>query len=143
MKRLLCAVLVLILLPVLAVASDFDDFNTFASVLGANELDPEKSRSSDVYTQYEQDGCSVGFETENGSIKSVFIDGDGVSFLAYCCAAIHIFDPDGSATSNHGQFLTSYLLSKNADEYSAGQTTNGKYFFVTYENGQYSFMLVK
>ena len=143
MKRLLCAVLVLILLPVLAVASDFEEFNLYASVLGANELDPEKSRSSDVYTQYEQDGCSVGFEMKDGSVSSVFIDGDGVSFLAYCCAALHIFDPDGSATSNHGQLLTAYLLSKNADEYSAGQTTNGKYFFVTYADGQYSFMAVK
>lgn len=141
MKRLLCSVLVLILLPALAGAIDLEEFNVMAGVLGAAELDMANAKKADNHIGFTQDGCFVYFDEKDGEIANIFIQGEGDVFLSYCCAAIHVFDPDGSTTQNHGQLLTMYLMAHTSSEYQTGQTSTGNFFFLEASDGMYMFMI--
>ena len=57
--------------------------------------------------------------------------GTGEPFITYCAAAVMTFDTDSKNTStNFGQLLTNYLLTKNAssDDDHMGMTVSGTTF---------------
>ena len=141
MKRFFCALMTLIFLPAFAFALDLQDFNDYAAVLGASEIDIKQAKKSGKYTGIVSDDCSIYFVEENEKLQSIIIDGKGDSYLAYCCAAIRTFDPSGSTTQNHGQLLTMYLLAHNASEHQTGQTSNGIFFFVEPSKTGFLFMI--
>lgn len=130
MKRIICALLILCIIPACAFAIDLEEFNVFASVLGAQEIDESALKVAGKYMGIVQTDCNLYFEEEEGKLKSIFIDGKGEDFLAYCCAAIHVFDPDGNTTTNHGQLLSMMLLARTSKEHQTGQTSTGYYFFI-------------
>lgn len=143
MKRFLCVLLACLMVVPSAFAVDVSGFNDIAAVLGASELDATTAKKAGENIQFVQDGCSVGFSEENGKLSAIFIEGKGDSFIAYCCASFYLLDPDGDRTANYGQFLTAYLLAHTTtNEYTYGQTSNGKTFFIQPENGIYSFMVM-
>ena len=128
MKRFLCVMLIACILPVCAFALDLSEFNIFAAVVGAPELTGGKTAGN--YTGFVQDDCFVYFDESGNKLSGIYIEGKGDTFLAYCCAALHVFDPNGKTTVNHGQLLTMYLIAHKETEHQTGQTTNGKYFFL-------------
>ena len=140
MKRFLCAVIILCFVPIFAVALDLSEFNACSAVLGAPELDLSDAKTVDEYTRFISDKCFIFFVEDGGNLQSIYIDGQGDSFLAYCCAALHLFDPSGS-TNNHGQLLTMYLMAHRDAEHQAGQTTNGLFMFVEPSDNGYLFMI--
>ena len=141
MKRVACVLLLLCLIPVCAFAIDIDEFNAFASVLGASELNMEESKTSGIHTGFMKDDCKIYFDEIDGKLDGIYVDGQGDSFLAYCCAALHLFDPDGQTSINHGQLLTMYLMAHKTDNYQTGQTQNGYYFFMEKQDGGFFFMI--
>ena len=130
MKRIICAILVLCMLPACASALDLEEFNAMAYVLGASEIDVSALKTAGKYSGIVQDECSLYFEETAGKLSGIYIDGTGDKFLAYCCAAIRVFDPTGSTTANHGQLLTMYLMAHTHKDHHTGQTSNGYYFFI-------------
>lgn len=141
MKRFVCALLILCLLPICSNALDLSEFNAMSYVLGASEIDESKLKINGKYSGIMQDGCSIYFIEESGKLNQINIYGEGDKFLAYCCAAIKMFDPNGDTTTNHGKLLTMYLLAHMHTEYQAGQTTNGKFFFVEPDEKGFVFMI--
>ena len=144
MKRYFVLVLVLCFIPICSFAAgNVNDFQGAAIALGADQLDEKNAMSGGAFTKFNQDGCSVSFESNGGNITTAIIEGDGYNFLAYCCATMYVFDKNGDQTANMGEFLKTYLLAKNAEEYAYGKMSNGVIFFITYENGEYSFMVTE
>ena len=144
MKRFLCVLIVFLLIVPSAFAVDYAGFSDIAAVFGASELDPSNGKQVGGNIQFILDNCSVGFSEENGELKAVFIDGKGDSFIAYCCAAFYLLDPDGDRMANYGQFITAYLLAHTTEnEYTYGTTSNGIIFFIQPGNDSFSFMAVK
>lgn len=141
MKRFLCALIILCLLPICASALDLSEFNAMAYVLGASEIDESKLKTNGNYSGIIQDDCSIYFIEESGKLIQIYIVGEGDKFLAYCCAALKVFDPSGSTTTNHGQLLTMYLLAHMHTEHQTGQTENGKFFFVEQDEKGFGFMI--
>ena len=141
MKRLLCVLLILCVLPVCASALDLDEFNTCSVVMGASELDIANAKIAGQYTGFIQDNCFIYFDEEGGKLKNIFIDGQGDSFLAYCCAAIHVFDLNGDKTRNYGQLLIMYMLSHTEEGHRTGQTSNGTFFFMEQSEKGFMFMI--
>ena len=144
MKRLLCVILVLCLFPAYALCVDFDSFNAYAAVFGATEIDPSKALEAKGLTI-----CTVGAqrvtfsEHEDGSLKRIFIEGDGVDFLAYSMAAIMMFDPSSDNYAvNAGQLLSAFLLSRTQSE-SAGETVEGNVFLIQAQNKGFVFTIGK
>lgn len=140
MKRFVCVFLILCLLPVCAFAVDLDEFNIFASVIGAPELDSATAQNVNGYSRFIQGDCSIIFSEKDGK-SNIFVQGSGDEFLAYCCAAIHVFDLNGNTTSNHGQLLTMYFLAHTETEHQTGQTSNGYFFFIEPREAGYMFMI--
>lgn len=133
MKRLLCAALVLLFLPVCAVADDLDNFNTYAAIFGVPEL--SNGTANDNHTDYVSDGVSVRFTEENGQIKRILVIGDGLPFIRYCIAAIMCLCPDTSNfTYNCGAFLSTFIMLQAGQE-KAAYTKEG-YSLVFDDNGE-------
>ena len=141
MKRIICVLLALCLLPAFAFAIDLTEFNVFASVLGASELDIKDASVSGNHIGFVKDGCKIYIDEKGGKIDGIYIDGQGDSFLAYCSAAVHVFDPNGSTTQNNGQLLTMYLMAHETTDYMTGQTQNDYYFFVQKQDNSFFFMI--
>lgn len=141
MKRLFCALLILCLLPVCACALDLYEFNVFASVVGVDELDESAGKTAGKYTGFVKDDCHIYFVESDGKLTNIFIEGKGDNFISYCCAAIHVFDVNGNKTSNHGQFLTMYLIAHTQEGHQTGQTSNGYYFFIEPSEKGFTFMI--
>ena len=141
MKKLFMFVLVLCLLPVYSFALDLDEFNVFASTLGAQELDINEAKVSGKHTGFKKDDCYIYIDEDGGKISGIYVDGKGDNYLAYCCAAIHVFDPSGNTTQNHGQLLTMYLLAHKQKEHQTGQTGNGYFFFIEPSENGFFFMI--
>lgn len=140
MKRFLCLLLILCIIPACVFAIDIDEFNACSAVLGAKELDIANAESAGKYTRFTQDDCSIIFQEESGKLKNIFVEGKGDEYLAYCCAAIHVFDPKGDTTKNFGQLIIMYLTAHRTTEHQTGQTSNGNYFFI--EQTENGFMLM-
>ena len=141
MKRIICVLLILCMIPAFSFAVDLDEFNTFSSVLGASELDMNEAKVSGKHIGFVKDGCNVYIDEVNGKIDGIYIQGQGDSYLAYCCAAVHVFDPNGNTTQNHGQVLTMYLMAHETNEYMTGQTQNGYYFFIQKQDNGFFFLI--
>lgn len=141
MKKIFCLLLILCLLPSCAFALDLDEFNIFAAVVGAEELNIANGKTSGNYTGFVQGDCHIYFSEEGGKLTDIFVEGNGDDFLAYCCAAMHVFDPNGNTTNNHGQFLTMYFLAHMETEHQTGQTSNGLFFFLEPSEKGYMFMI--
>ena len=142
MKKIICILLVLCIFPVCAFALDLDEFNVFASVVGVSELDINEAKVSDFHYGFVKEGCKIYIDEKvKGKIDGIYIIGKGDSFLAYCCAAIHVFDQHTSSSSNYGQLLTMYLMAHTTEEYQAGETQNGYLFFIQKTDGEYMFLI--
>ena len=143
MKRFLCALLILCFVPICAFALDLSEFNIYASVLGSPEINEDELKSSGKYKGITQGDSNIYFEEDENELNSIFVDGNGEDFLAYCCAAIHVFDPNGDTTRNHGQLLTMYFLARTKTEHQTGETSNGLYFFIEPSEKGFLFMIGK
>lgn len=143
LKRIICLVVSLCLLPVFAHALDLSEFNAFASVLGSPEVNESELKTAGKYKGTSSQGCNLYFEEIGSALNSIFINGEGTDFLAYCCAAIHAFDPNGDTTSNHGQLLTMYFLARTQTEHQTGQTSNGLFFFIEPSDNGFLFLIGK
>lgn len=139
MKKIICVILLVCIFPACAFALDLSEFNLFAAVVGVPELTGGKTSGN--YTGFVQDDCFIYFDESGGKLSGIYIEGKGDTFLAYCCAAIHVFDKNGKTTVNHGQLLTMYLMAHTETEHQTGQTTNGVAFFVEPSEKGYTFMI--
>lgn len=118
MKRIICAVLILCILPVCALAVDLDLFNEYASVFGVPEL--KDGTFDGKYTTFISEDCTIYFrEMEDDLI--IYVEGDNDPFFAYSVAAIMYIEPDSSAFSeNCGIFLSNFLLQNSTAHTKAG-----------------------
>ena len=143
MKKLLCLLLALCLLPACAFAVDIDDFNTYAYVFDVPELG-ESVGESNGYVFYESDGCIISLKEENGEINSVVINGDGISFMAYAMAAIMVIDSDSSHLSdNAGQFISMFMMNRNKEKETYGYLAAGGFFVISKNDKGYIFLAGK
>ena len=141
MKKLVCILLILCVLPAWAFALDLSEFNLFASILGAPELEMKNAKTSGKHTGFIQNDCYIYIDESNGKIDGIYIDGKGDEYLAYCCAAIHVFDPTGDTTKNHGQLLSMYLMAHTQAEHQTGQTGSGYFFFIEPSDNGFFFLI--
>ena len=144
MKRIICAVLVLFLLPVCASAvwtDDYlEDFSIYAELFGAPELDKSTAFTSDVLTLYSAGKSMVGFSTESGKLKGVTVFAEGDDFLIYSMAALSLLEKsNANFTYNCGALLAAYLMChKDNGEARTGVTKDGLFFMVQiYKDPQY------
>ena len=129
MKRFLCALLVLCLIPVCVSAADFSDFNMYAYLFGEEEIDFASGVASGNFVICHSDGCTVSYKEEDGEVKTIVVEGDGLPFVAYAMAAIMFFEPDSSSyIINAGRFLSAFLLFRRDHEPVTRQVTLDTYF---------------
>ena len=135
MKRIVCAVLILCLLPVCALAVDLDLFNEYASVFGVPEL--KDGTFDGKYTIFNSEGCTIYFrEMEDDLI--IYVEGDGDPFIEYSVAAIMYIEPDSSAfSSNCGAFLSLFLL--NREGQGTAMTKAGNMLLIQNRGDAYMF----
>ena len=144
MKRFVCALLVLCLIPVCAFCVDLDEFNMYASIFGEEELDADSGQTQDSRTFYRPGDCIVAFNEKGSSVNSIMVNGDGIPFLAYSMAAIMYFDPSSeNYSANAGQFFSTFLLCRNKSEESYGSLVNGEYIVVEKIDKGYMFIVGK
>ena len=143
MKRFICSLLILCIVPVLACANDYTDFNIYASMFGAEEIDfstPQTVNGKDVFVA--GDGF-VGLESKDGTTTSVSVFGKGDSFLIYSMAAISIIEnKNTNFVTNCGQLLSSYLMSQNGTEQKS-MTKDGHFFMIQPYNNMFLFVIVR
>lgn len=122
MKRIACVLCILCLLPVAASADRLGDFNLYAQAFGEPIL--SGGQDNGKYTVYESDGCRISFQ--EGETVRIYVEGDGIPFLAYAMAAVMAFDPSaGNYTRNAGRFFSLFLLSRSDTETHAEYTETG------------------
>ena len=148
MKRIVCAVLGLCLLPVCASAvwtdDYFEDFNIYAYLFGAQELDKESAYPADGLTLYPVKNGAVGFTTESGELKGITVFGEGDDFLIYSMAALSLLEKsNANFTYNCGALLAAYLMChKDKDKERMGVTKDGIVFMVQTFNNQEQYMMI-
>ena len=149
MKRFLCVLLACLIIAPSAFAIDVTDFNMYAEIFGGTEIKDgvETQLESGVFTEYKADGCRIIFRETDGSIKTIYVIGEGESFILYSCAALMFVDNEtANASKNMGNFLLGYLMAKgseNSDPHMS-QTLSGSLFGVNKEDeGGYMFMVMK
>lgn len=143
MKRFLCSLLILCIVPVLACANDYTDFNIYASMFGAEEMDfskPQTVNGKDVFPAGEG---FVGLESTNGTTTSVSVSGKGDAFLIYSMAAISIIENNNTNfVANCGQLLSSYLMAQKGTERTS-MTKDGHFFTIQPYNDMFLFVIVR
>lgn len=140
MKRLLCVILILCVIPVVASATDYiDRFNDYAAVFGLRGVEGN-GQTVKSKTMYIVDGSYVGFqEDENtGELSSIFVSGEGDNLLIYTISAICVMEN----TTNHfsdncGLLLTQYLMCRMKQETVYFSTKGGLFVLVEPYNGEY------
>ena len=140
MKRFFSVLLCCLLIASVASASTVRDLSDYAAVLGGSELKNGDAR--DPYIRFIQDGCTITLKLDQDEVVAAFIDGTGDPFLAYCSAALCIFDPDERMNSL-GQFLTMYLLAHTQEGHHDGQTSSGIFFFLEPSEDHMTFTIAK
>ena len=146
MKRFV-VLIVACLLIVSSASADLADFNTYAAIFGASELQDgaESVTEGQEIKDYSADGCRVVFASESGKLKSIVIVGIGDKFLAYCAAAIVQFDESSAnRTTNYGNLLSSYLLSlaDTSGEEHVGGTVSGAITSIKKDGDQCRFIIL-
>lgn len=136
MKRFFVLLLACLMIVPFALASDLSDFNAYAYVFGASEI--EDGTSSVIEGQdvedFSSDGCRIVFMKKDGDLSSIVVVGQGDKFLAYCAAAIHQFDGSSeNRTTNFGNLLSIYLLSLGGEvgENHSGFTVSNEIMTMT------------
>lgn len=140
MKRFFAALLACLLIASVASAATVRDLSDYAAVLGGSELKNGDAR--DPYIRFIQDGCTITLKLDQDEVVAAFIDGSRDPFLAYCSAALCIFDPDERMNSL-GQFLTMYLLAHTQEGHQDGQTSSGIFFFLEPSEDHMTFTIAK
>ena len=144
MKRFLCTLLVLCLIPVCVSAVDLSDFNMYAYIFGEDEIDLSAGRTSKAFTIYESNGCTIAFKEEDGEIKTIVVEGDGLPFVSYAMAAIMFFAPDSSDfVLNSGRFLSQFLMFRRKQETEMGTLSTGANFQITTSDKGALFMVMR
>lgn len=136
MKRFICSLLILCLVPVLACANDYTDFNIYASMFGAEEIDFSKTQTVNGKDVFHAGDGFVGLESANGITTSVSVSGKGDAFLFYSMAAISIIENNNTNfVANCGQLLSSYLMAQKGTERTS-MTKDGHFFTIQpFEDG--------
>ena len=147
MKRLIVSLTACLLIASSAAADAVPDFNLYAEIFGAHEISNgiESVIDSQDVLDFTSDGCRIVFASENEKLNSIIIVGIGDKFLAYCAAAIMMFDKQSeNRTTNYGQLLTTYLLAlgDSKGEEHIGSTVSGAITSIKQEGDQYRFIIL-
>ena len=146
MKRLFAVLLLLVLCSSVAFADDFDyaSFTIYSEVFGASGIDFPSTdiRTKDKFTYhvFEPDNCQIVFLYNDGTPAAISIKGSGEPFLAYCCAALQIIDPEGNKLTGYGNLLICYMLTNGSGEKETGFTASGKVFEIQKTETGFSFL---
>lgn len=139
MKRFVCFLVLACLAVSCAFADNFDDFCTYAAVFGSTPPTKSKATNTGIYTMYTVENCLITFKEESG----IFVQGDGIDFLAYCLAAIMTFESDSSKfRENSGLLLGHYMLSRGG-EMKTWETVGGLTALMSPEENDYIFAVGK
>lgn len=137
MKKLLCILLAVLILPAGALAVDVSGVNDYLSVFGEPELSGGTVNGN--FTIYTAGSCRVLFR-DGGS--SIFVDGGGANFLALCTAAAMSLEADNSGfTYNAGVILSNYLLARGSEEEKITFTQGGNAIIFSPQNGGIVFVV--
>ena len=137
----------IILIASSASALDLENFNAYAAVFGASEIDLSAADTVGLYSQIEKDNCEIIFkayedEKLSDRVQFIFITGTGDNFLAYSAAAILHYAPNGDRINDLGQLITSYLLARDNAGPHQGKISSGDYFSIEkQEDGKFLFMI--
>lgn len=112
MKRVLCVLVFACFVLSCAYADNVHEFSEYALVFGSLPPLDSMSEQDGEYTVYTVKDCKITFKGE----ESIFVQGNGVDFLAYCMSAIMTFEPDaGKLKDNAGLLFGNFLLSRGGD----------------------------
>lgn len=140
MKRLLCVILFLCVIPVVASATDYiDRFNDYAAVFGLRGVEGN-GQTVKGKTMYVVDGSYVGFqENENtGELYSMFVSGEGDNLLIYTISAICVMEnTTDNFSDNCGLLLTHYLTCRMKQETVYFSSKGGLTVLIESYNGKY------
>ena len=147
-KRIICAVLVLCLLPACALAGfskDYvEDFNILAELFGAPELENTPLYTSDGMTTYKMGDGFCGFSVDSGELRGVSTTETGEAFLI--CSVIMLMVLEGSATNimdNCGVLFSTYMMCKmNKGEQRTATTDSGILIMVEKYGSENQYMMV-
>lgn len=114
-KRIICAVLVLCLVPVCALAGftkDYvEDFNILAELFGVQELGKTPVHTADGLITYETKGGFVGFSVESGELRGVSVTDSGDNFLVYSVILLMVLESSTTnIMDNSGFILSTYMM---------------------------------
>ena len=158
MKRFICALLILCLIPSFAfgmptveqmiaslngsVPIDLESFNDYAAVFGVSEISMDSGVDEEGCWMFEADGVALGFFHEAENVTSVVVEGDGIPFLMYCMAAIL----SGNAEyleRDAGYFFSMYLLTRANGEEHYNKTTLMRTMYLAPSEKGYRFIILR
>ena len=115
MKRIICFLLVVCLIPACASAINITMFNEFVSFFGEEKLESGKEINESIV--FSSNGCLILFEEdETGNIKTITVGGSGDSFLAYSLAAVMYFDQStANFEKNAGKLFVAFLMCRASE----------------------------
>ena len=144
-KRIVCAVLVLCLLPACALAGfskDYvEDFNILAELFNVQELGKTAAYNSDGMALYTFNGGMVGFSVHAGELDGVTVTGTGENFLIYSVIAFMVLESSAKNIVDHsGILFSTYLMCRQDNGKERTAVADGGIIFMikSYgEDGQY------
>ena len=143
MKKLIAVLLIMIMIPVCSCAATISDFNVNALICGESSLDESTAKPFSDMTMYTAGGCSISFKMDGDNIEKIYVQGDGISFLAYSMAAVRCFDDSlDDLIENSGRLFSVYLLARQGED-QFGKILTGEMFAVSPYKNEYIFMITK
>ena len=138
MKRFLCTLLVLCLVPLCVYAGELDEFNKYAVMFGVDAIDESIGEDTgNNMIMFKTGTISIGKEP-----ASLAVFGTGEPFFMYCMAAICSLEGQDHFTGNCGMLLSSYILCKNGEDQTR-VTYGGHGFSMSTFNDIYLFVVMK
>lgn len=134
--------IIICLIPVCSFAATISDFNVNALICGESSLDESTAKPFSDMTMYTAGDCSISFKMSGDNIERIYVQGDGISFLAYSMAAVRCFDDSlDDLIENSGRLFSVYLLARQGED-QYGKTMTGEMFAFSPYNDEYIFMII-
>ena len=141
MKRVLCVLLALCVLPVFANASPFDSFCGYVYAIGKTDFDDSQKTVKDGRDVYTTATGLVVFQLDSGTLKTISVCGYGDEFLVNVFAAICTVE--GGATNlldNYSEFMMRYFEAHTGEKQTS-MTKGGFVYIVRPFNDGYMFII--
>ena len=118
MKKFLCLLLILCILPVCAFAGYLDVFNIYAKVMEVPQLDESmKVSGKNNMDIYRSDMCTIAFSLKSsGYPECIIVEGNDINFFAYSLASLMYFDDMKYFSAYAASLLSDAMMCRSGGE---------------------------